>query len=141
MFSCCAKVVLSSLFLDVSIFIDPAGISDVSKTWYNDVAINDVFSDGELQEGQIWEALQVSVYYKLDNLWAIVDVNEQQVDGAMSDVLDIGNIQKKINSFGAKCIEIDGHDIEAMRQAKNEKHKDHPYNSCKNSHLTKVWTI
>ena len=83
-------------------------------------------SDGELQEGQIWEALQVSVYYKLDNLWAIVDVNEQQVDGAMSDVLDIGNIQKKISSFGAKCIEIDGHDIEAMRQAKNEKHKDQP---------------
>ena len=83
-------------------------------------------SDGELQEGQIWEALQVSVYYKLDNLWAIVDVNEQQVDGAMSEVLDIGNIQKKINSFGAKCIEIDGHDIEAMRQAKKEKHKDQP---------------
>ena len=85
-----------------------------------------LLGDGEIQEGQIWEALQVSVYYKLDNLWAIVDVNEQQVDGAMSDVLDIGNIQKKINSFGAKCIEIDGHDIEAMRQAKKEKHKDQP---------------
>jgi len=53
-------------------------------------------------------------------------VNDQQVDGAMSEVLDIGNIQKKINSFGAKCIEIDGHDIEAMRQAKKEKHKDQP---------------
>ena len=83
-------------------------------------------SDGELQEGQIWEALQVSVYYELDNLWAIVDVNEQQVDGAMSDVLDIGDINKKINSFGAKCIEIDGHDINAMRQAKNEKHNGTP---------------
>jgi len=83
-------------------------------------------SDGELQEGQIWEALQVSVHYKLDNLWAIVDVNEQQVDGAMSDVLDIGDVEKKINAFGAKCIEIDGHDIEAMRQAKKEKHKDQP---------------
>ena len=83
-------------------------------------------SDGELQEGQIWEALQVSVHYNLDNLWAIVDVNEQQVDGAMSDVLDIGNILKKINSFGAKCIEIDGHDINAMRQAKNENHIGKP---------------
>lgn len=83
-------------------------------------------SDGELQEGQIWEALQVSVYYKLDNLWAIVDVNEQQVDGAMSDVLDIGDINKKINSFGAKCIELDGHDINAMRQAKNENHDGKP---------------
>ena len=83
-------------------------------------------SDGELQEGQIWEALQASVYYKLDNLWAIIDVNEQQVDGAMSDVLDIGDINKKINSFGAKCIEIDGHDINAMRQAKSEKHIDQP---------------
>ena len=58
--------------------------------------------------------------------WAIVDVNAQQVDGAMSDVLDIGDVQKKINAFGAKCIEIDGHDIDAMRQAKKEKHKDQP---------------
>tara|TARA_B100001248_G_scaffold122392_1_gene91602 strand:+ start:277 stop:1197 length:921 start_codon:yes stop_codon:yes gene_type:complete len=83
-------------------------------------------SDGELQEGQIWEALQVSVFYELENLWAIVDVNEQQVDGAMSDVLNIGDINKKINSFGAKCIEIDGHDINAMRQAKKEKHDGKP---------------
>ena len=59
-------------------------------------------SDGELQEGQIWEALQVSVYYELENLWAIVDVNEQQVDGAMSDVLNIGNIHKKNQFFWCK---------------------------------------
>mgnify|MGYP001192550010 FL=1 len=62
-------------------------------------------SDGELQEGQIWEAIQVSVYYKLDNLWAIIDVNEQQVDGAMADVLDIGDINKKINFFSESNIE------------------------------------
>ena len=55
-------------------------------------------SDGELQEGQIWEAIQVSVHHGIDNLWAIMDVNSQQVDGAMKDVMDVGNIVKKINA-------------------------------------------
>ena len=63
-------------------------------------------SDGELQEGQIWEALQVSVFYELENLWAIVDVNEQQVDGAMSDVLNIGDINKKINSLVQNVLKL-----------------------------------
>ena len=52
-------------------------------------------SDGELQEGQIWEAIQASVHHGIDNLWAIMDVNSQQVDGAMSAVMDVGDIEKK----------------------------------------------
>ena len=83
-------------------------------------------SDGELQEGQIWEALQASVHHGIDNLWAIIDVNSQQVDGAMSDVMDVGDIQKKINSFGALAIEVDAHDINAMREARKEKHEGCP---------------
>ena len=83
-------------------------------------------SDGELQEGQIWEGIQASVHHGIDNLWAIVDVNSQQVDGAMKDVMDVGDIVKKINSFGAVGIEIDAHDISAMRDARKEDHKGRP---------------
>ena len=83
-------------------------------------------SDGELQEGQIWEGIQASVHHGIDNLWAIIDVNSQQVDGAMSDVMDVGDILKKINSFGALAIEIDAHDINAMREARKEKHEGRP---------------
>ena len=83
-------------------------------------------SDGELQEGQVWEALQACVHHKIDNLWAIVDVNEQQVNGAMKDVMDIGDIAKKIESFGAAVAEINGHDFEEMNKAKNLDHKDRP---------------
>jgi transketolase len=83
-------------------------------------------SDGELQEGQIWEALQASVHHGIDNLWAIIDVNSQQVDGAMIDVLDVGDIEKKINAFGALAIEVDAHDINALRDARKENHEGRP---------------
>ena len=83
-------------------------------------------SDGELQEGQIWEALQASVHHGIDNLWGIMDVNSQQVDGAMSDVMDVGDIEKKINSFGALAIEVDAHDINAMKEARKVKHEGCP---------------
>lgn len=83
-------------------------------------------SDGELQEGQTWESIQASVHHGIDNLWAIMDVNNQQCDGAMKDVMDVGQVAKKINSFGAKAIEIDAHDISAMNDAKKEKHEGVP---------------
>tara|TARA_B100002051_G_scaffold170155_1_gene160856 strand:+ start:229 stop:1149 length:921 start_codon:yes stop_codon:yes gene_type:complete len=83
-------------------------------------------SDGELQEGQVWEALQACVHHQIDNLWAIVDVNEQQVNGAMKDVMDIGDISKKIESFGASVVEINGHNFEEMNKAKEINHKGKP---------------
>lgn len=83
-------------------------------------------SDGELQEGQTWESIQASVHHGIDNLWAIMDVNSQQCDGAMKDVMDVGDIANKIKSFGAKVVEIDAHDISAMRDAKKEKHEGVP---------------
>ena len=83
-------------------------------------------SDGELQEGQVWEALQTCVHHKIDNLWAIVDVNEQQVNGAMKDVMDIGDIANKIESFGAIVTEIDGHNFDELSEAKKINHKDKP---------------
>ena len=83
-------------------------------------------SDGELQEGQTWESIQASVHHGIDNVWAIMDVNKQQCDGAMKDVMDVGDVAKKISSFGAKVVEIDAHDMSAMKDAKNEKHDGVP---------------
>ena len=83
-------------------------------------------SDGEVQEGQTWEAVQAARFHGIDNLYAIMDVNDQQCDGAMSSVMEVGDIRRKFIEFGAACIEIDGHDINAMRDAVNEPHEGQP---------------
>jgi transketolase len=83
-------------------------------------------SDGEVQEGQTWEAVQAAAYHRIDNLHAIMDVNAQQCDGAMSSVMEVGDIKAKFEIFGARVVEIDGHDIEAMRRAVREPHPGKP---------------
>ncbi|OQW93983.1 MAG: transketolase [Beggiatoa sp. IS2] len=74
-------------------------------------------SDGELQEGQTWEAFTVISHYRLNNLAIIVDVNGQQCDGAMDNVLSLGDSAAKLRAFGAQVVEVNGHDIEAIDQA------------------------
>lgn len=76
-----------------------------------------LMSDGELQEGQTWEAFQVIHHHNLTNLAIIVDMNKQQCDGAMDTVLNLGSIADKLVAFGAHVIEIDGHDILAVQKA------------------------
>ncbi len=83
-------------------------------------------SDGEVQEGQTWEAVQAAAFHGIDNLWAIMDVNAQQCDGAMDSVMEVGDIATKLRDFGAVVCEIDGHDLPAMRQAKAEPHEGRP---------------
>ncbi|WP_424987032.1 transketolase [Microbulbifer sp. S227A] len=83
-------------------------------------------SDGEVQEGQTWEAVQAARFHGIDNLCAIMDVNDQQCDGAMDSVMEVGDIRRKFIEFGAACVEIDGHDVQAMRDAKNEPHDGRP---------------
>ena len=86
-----------------------------------------IFGDGELEEGQIWEAAMTSHHYKLDNLCVIVDNNNLQIDGKVEDVMNIYPIVDKFKSFGFEIIEIDGHNItqimEALGQAKKIKGK------------------
>lgn len=83
-------------------------------------------SDGEVQEGQTWEAVQAASYHRIENLYAIMDVNEQQCDGAMDSVMEVGDIKTKLENFGAVVVEIDAHDLQAMRDAVKEPHKDKP---------------
>ena len=83
-------------------------------------------SDGEVQEGQTWEAVQAAAHHRIDNLHAIMDVNEQQCDGAMDSVMTVGDIRAKFEVFGARCVEIDGHDLDAMRGAARTEHEGRP---------------
>jgi transketolase len=85
-----------------------------------------MMSDGEFQEGQTWEALQSLAHYKVGNLCAIVDVNEQQCDGAMVDVMEIEPLKDRVASFGANVFEVDGHDFAAMDHALNSRVDDKP---------------
>ena len=73
--------------------------------------------DGEIQEGQIWEAAMTASHYKLDNLCVIVDNNNLQIDGEVKDVMNIEPIDEKFKSFGFETININGHDIEEIIKA------------------------
>jgi transketolase len=83
-------------------------------------------SDGEVQEGQTWEAIQCLAHHKIDNVKAIMDVNRQQCDGAMGNVMEVGNIARKMEEFGAKVVKIDGHDLDAIRRAAAPPHRGQP---------------
>ncbi|MBQ2938354.1 MAG: transketolase [Clostridia bacterium] len=86
-----------------------------------------ILGDGEIEEGQIWEAAMASNKYKLDNLCVIVDNNNLQIDGTIEEVMSSYPIDEKFKSFGFQIINIDGHDIEeiikAFEVAKNIKGK------------------
>ena len=81
-----------------------------------------LLGDGELQEGQVWEAVMTAAQHKLDNLCAMVDYNRVQLDGTLAEIKDLGDLAAKWRDFGWNVIELDGHDIqavvEAYRQAK-----------------------
>ena len=76
-----------------------------------------IVGDGELNEGQNWEAAMFSAHYKLDNLIVFVDWNKQQLDGATKDVMDMGDLAKKFDSFGCYAQTVNGHDIKAILEA------------------------
>lgn len=76
-----------------------------------------VLGDGELAEGQVWEAAMAASAYKLDNLVAIVDRNRLQATGSIKEIFEIDNLAGKWTAFGWKVIEIDGHNIEEILAA------------------------
>lgn len=84
-----------------------------------DVNVYTLNGDGELAEGELWEAMMFAAHYKLDNLCVAVDVNGLQIDGKTSDVMNPNPIGKKFEAFGARVIEIDGHDFAEIERALN----------------------
>ncbi len=79
-----------------------------------------ILGDGELQEGQVWEAVMTSAHYKLDNICAVVDNNGLQIDGYVRDVMNIEPVRDKWLSFGWHVIEIDGHNMQEILNALDE---------------------
>ncbi len=86
--------------------------------------------DGELQEGQIWEAAMYAPYHKVDNLIATVDVNGQQIDGSTEQVLSLGNLRAKWEAFGWEVLNMDGNDMadvqRGLAEAKSKTGKGKP---------------
>lgn len=76
-----------------------------------------LLGDGELQEGQVWEAAMAAAHYRLDNLCALVDANALQIDGEVEKVMNVFPIGDKFRTFGWNVIEIDGHDMKAILDA------------------------
>jgi transketolase len=73
-----------------------------------------LLGDGELQEGQVWEAAMFAAHQGLDNLVAIVDYNGLQIDGACNEVMCLGEVEAKFAAFGWKTFSVDGHDVAAI---------------------------
>lgn len=84
--------------------------------------------DGELQEGQVWEAAMTTAHYKLDKVTAFVDFNNLQIDGKVSDVMDVASVEDKFKAFGWNVLSIDGHNFEEILEAlaKAKAHKGQP---------------
>ena len=79
-----------------------------------------LMGDGEIAEGQIWEAAMAAAKFDLDNLCGVVDVNGLQIDGKTADVMPSEPLDKKWEAFGWHVIKVDGHDYEAIEAAFNE---------------------
>lgn len=87
-----------------------------------------ILGDGEIEEGQVWEAMMFAAHYKLDNLCFFIDNNGLQIDGEITKVMSSLPINEKLKAFGMNLIEIDGHNLDSIRAAIGESkaHKGSP---------------
>ncbi len=103
------------------------GMALAAKIDNKDYRVYTILGDGELEEGQVWEAAMYAAHYKLDNLTAFVDFNGLQIDGDVSEVMSPLPIDKKFEAFGWNVIAVDAHDViklyEAVEEAKTVKGK------------------
>ena len=106
-----------SLGQGISAAVGMALAGKVAKKNYRVYA---VLGDGEIAEGQVWEAAMSAAKYHLDNLCAVVDVNGLQIDGATKDVMPSEPLDKKFEAFNWHVIKIDGHDFDALVRAFEE---------------------
>lgn len=96
------------------------GMAIANKLAGNEHRVYALLGDGECEEGEIWEAAMAAAHYKSDNLCAIVDVNGLQIDGFTKDVIGPEPLDEKFKAFGWHVINIDGHNLEEIRNALEE---------------------
>lgn len=89
-----------------------AGLALAKKMDGDQRTVYSLHGDGELQEGQIWEAVLFAAHHKLDNLVSIVDWNGQQIDGPTEKVMNLGNLQAKFAAFGWDTLDMQGNDMD-----------------------------
>ncbi len=101
------------------------GMALAGKVDNKDYRVYALLGDGELEEGQVWEAAMSGAHYKLDNLTIFIDFNGLQIDGDITKVMNPSPIDKKFEAFGWNVLVIDGHNydeiLEAIEKAKNHK--------------------
>ena len=104
------------------------GMAKAAKYMNKDVNVYTLLGDGEIEEGQVWEAMMFANQYNLDNLCVIIDSNGLQIDGACSEVMSAEPIDEKVKAFGFECIVIDGNDFDELEKAFNAFHNsDKPF--------------
>ncbi|MBH13533.1 MAG: transketolase [Leeuwenhoekiella sp.] len=97
------------------------GAAQTKKLNGDDTLVYSLHGDGELQEGQNWEAILYAAGNKVDNLIATIDLNGQQIDGSTDDVLNMGSVRAKFEAFGWDVLDVEkGNDIEAIIAGLNE---------------------
>ena len=93
------------------------GMALAGKLDKKDYRVYAALGDGEIEEGQVWEAFMAAAKYQLDNLCAVIDINGLQIDGATADVMPSEPLDKKLEAFNWNVIQVDGHDIPAIAAA------------------------
>ncbi len=94
-----------------------AGMAKGAKYLGKDINVYTLLGDGEVEEGQVWEAVMFAAHYKLDNLCITVDVNGLQIDGATKDVMNTDPLDVKFKGFGCDVISIDGNSFDDLEKA------------------------
>jgi transketolase len=121
------RVASGSLGQGMSVAIGAALSKKLNKDPY---IVFSLHGDGELDEGQNWEAIMFAAHHKVDNLISTVDWNHQQIDGTTDKVMNLGNIRQKFDAFGWKTLETNGNDMDelvaAIKEAKSLTGKGQP---------------
>lgn len=121
------RVASGSLGQGMSVAIGAALSKKLNK---ENTTIYSLHGDGELDEGQNWEAIMSAAHLKIDNLIATIDYNGQQIDGPTKKVMNLGNLHAKFEAFGWQVMEMDGNDMDAvvagLKQAKTLLGKEKP---------------
>ena len=100
-----------------------AGMANAGKYLKKDINVYTVLGDGEIQEGQVWEAFMYAAHYKLDNLCVISDFNNLQIDGRTSEVMNVQPIDEKLKAFGFEVTVNNGNDFDELDEAFGKFHQ------------------
>ena len=98
------------------------GAAETKRLNGEDTWVYTLHGDGELQEGQIWEAAMYAAHNKVDNILSFVDCNGQQIDGPCDEVLSLSDLASKFTAFGWHVMKCDGHDLEDLQRVIDEAH-------------------